>query len=176
MSWSKRGVTRLEMEICKACGLIGMPPEQFNRLGDWVYHAAEVNQVVCLRKLQALALNRLFNAIPTEDMTCSAFHLHITELILDILDTMLEFPVPWKTVKVSLQPTCPQHWRDLVDADPGARRAKHRWRRVRWAVRCRPYALHWIEEHAKAHYAPGGAGRKRDRDAFEAAFTARVAS
>tara|TARA_B110000046_G_C12984327_1_gene394843 strand:- start:1353 stop:1805 length:453 start_codon:yes stop_codon:yes gene_type:complete len=42
------------------------------------------------------------------------------------------------------------------------------WKRLRWAVRVRPYALHWIEEHARVHYGPHGEGRKRDRAAFEA--------
>ena len=37
----------------------------------------------------------------------------------------------------------------------------------RWLVRVRPYALHWLEEHAKTQCAAGGAARKRDRAAFE---------
>ena len=48
----------------------------------------------------------------------------------------------------------------------------HLWKRVQWAVRVRPYALHWLEEHAKLHYAPEGAGHARDRASFEAAFGA----
>ena len=44
--------------------------------------------------------------------------------------------------------------------------------RWRWMVKVRPYALHWLEEHEKAQCAPDGAGKKRDRDAFEADFVA----
>ena len=36
------------------------------------------------------------------------------------------------------------------------------------AVRVRPYALHWLEEVAKARCAPSGEQRSRDREAFEA--------
>ena len=49
-------------------------------------------------------------------------------------------------------------------------RAALRWAKGRLAVRVRPYALHWLEEHAKAQCAPEGHGRKRDREAFEADF------
>ena len=49
--------------------------------------------------------------------------------------------------------------------------AKHlllpRWREaVRWMIKVRPYAWHWYEEHQRVQCAPGGEGRKRDRDEF----------
>tara|TARA_B110000046_G_scaffold183946_1_gene221211 strand:+ start:2035 stop:2628 length:594 start_codon:yes stop_codon:yes gene_type:complete len=53
-------------------------------------------------------------------------------------------------------------------------RVHRHWNMVRKMVRVRPYVLHWIEEHAKAHYAPEGIGQKCDRAAFEAAFVARA--
>ena len=46
-----------------------------------------------------------------------------------------------------------------------------RWRAVvRWMIRVRPYAWHWLEAHQKAQCAPDGEGRKRDRERFEADF------
>ena len=46
-----------------------------------------------------------------------------------------------------------------------------KWRAVvRWMIRVRPYAWHWLEEHEKVNCAPGGKGRKRDRELFEADF------
>lgn len=49
--------------------------------------------------------------------------------------------------------------------------ARLSWARVRAAVRVRPYAMHWLEETAKAAYAPGGQGRARDLLAFERDFS-----
>ena len=41
-----------------------------------------------------------------------------------------------------------------------------KWRAtVAWMVKVRPYAWHWLEEHAKIQCAEGGAGRKRDLEA-----------
>ena len=48
--------------------------------------------------------------------------------------------------------------------------AKLYWSRVREVVKVRPYAMHWLEEYAKVHYAPSGSGHKRDRKAFAAEF------
>ena len=43
-----------------------------------------------------------------------------------------------------------------------------KWRStVAWMVKVRPYAWHWLEEHAKIQCAEGGAGRKSDLEAFE---------
>ena len=42
------------------------------------------------------------------------------------------------------------------------------WRRVAGVVKVRPYALFWQEETQRALCAPGGAGRARDRETFEA--------
>ena len=52
--------------------------------------------------------------------------------------------------------------------DEAKRHSARVWTLFRWAVRVRPYALHWLEEHVKVQCAPGGAGRKRDRAAYEA--------
>jgi hypothetical protein len=41
---------------------------------------------------------------------------------------------------------------------------------VRWICRVRPFAWHWLEAYQKASCAPGGGGRKRDREAFESEF------
>lgn len=41
------------------------------------------------------------------------------------------------------------------------------WQRLRDHVRVRPYALHWQECTAISQCADGGAGRRRDREAFE---------
>ena len=44
--------------------------------------------------------------------------------------------------------------------------------KLRNAVKVRPYALHWFETHQQAVCAPGGRGRKRDFEDFEADFGA----
>lgn len=43
-----------------------------------------------------------------------------------------------------------------------------RWARVRRAVRARPYVLHWMEDTAKARYAPGAPGFAADQAAWAA--------
>ena len=59
----------------------------------------------------------------------------------------------------------------LADVDEHKRLAA-RFRLGSWAMatRARPYALHWLEEWTKRQCAPGGQGRKRDRDEFQADF------
>ena len=52
-------------------------------------------------------------------------------------------------------------WKDL---DHTARR----WRRVCRLVAARRVAFYWLGAAQRSVCAPGGAGRKRDRDAFEA--------
>ena len=48
-----------------------------------------------------------------------------------------------------------------------------KWRStVAWMVKVRPYAWHWLEEHAKIQCAEGGAGRKRDLEVIGEACTA----
>lgn len=148
-----------------------MTSVRFHLIMSFAYDASEVQQTVLLRELQSSALTLLFPTIVEKND--SALSLTVMRRVLDILDTMAEFPVPGKTLKLCLSHACPQHWRDLVDEDPAVRRAKLRWRHVRWAVRVRPYALHWLEEHVKVQYAPTGVGHKRDRAAFEA-FARRV--
>ena len=48
--------------------------------------------------------------------------------------------------------------------------ARAHWRMVRGSVLKRAVALYWQERTQRALYAPGGAGRKADRAAFESEF------
>lgn len=41
---------------------------------------------------------------------------------------------------------------------------------LRWMLKVRPYAWHWIEEHQQAICKEGGSGRARDREEFEENF------
>ena len=52
------------------------------------------------------------------------------------------------------------------------RRVERTRRRVREAVKLRAIALFWRDCAGERSHAPGGAVRKRDRDAFEADFGA----
>jgi len=43
---------------------------------------------------------------------------------------------------------------------------------LRWVLKVRPFALHWLETYQRGACAPGGKGRKRDLEAFEDDFGA----
>lgn len=65
---------------------------------------------------------------------------------------------------------CPWVYSRLYTFMRGAIRCAVYWPKFREAVRVRPYALRWQERVQMRVCAPGGAGRKRDRAAFEADF------
>ena len=44
------------------------------------------------------------------------------------------------------------------------------WERFRRAVRARFVVIYWLQVTAENAYAPGGAGRKRDREEYERDF------
>lgn len=60
-----------------------------------------------------------------------------------------------------------------VSREPFVRPARVKLQAVlRRVLKVRPYALHWLETYQRAVCAPGGRGRKRDLEAFEAEFGA----
>ena len=51
---------------------------------------------------------------------------------------------------------------------PVVNAARVKWQAiVTWMNKVRPYGWHWLEQHVIRTCAPDGAGRKRDREAFE---------
>ena len=57
----------------------------------------------------------------------------------------------------------------MYNMQPIVNAARVKWRAVvTWMNAVRPYGWHWVEQHAILTCAPGGAGRKRDRAAYEA--------
>jgi hypothetical protein len=56
----------------------------------------------------------------------------------------------------------------MYNMQPIVNPARVKWRAVAKLVAVRPYAWHWLEQHEILTCAPGGAGRKRDRAAYEA--------
>ena len=61
-------------------------------------------------------------------------------------------------------------WRFLTPDGARALRTEYLLRRWREAYRVRAYAVHWMGDVAERLHAPGGRGRKRDRDAYQAEF------
>ena len=56
----------------------------------------------------------------------------------------------------------------MYDRQPIVNPARVKWRAVvTWMNAVRPYGWHWLEQHEIFTCAPGGAGRKRDRAAYE---------
>jgi hypothetical protein len=49
-------------------------------------------------------------------------------------------------------------------------RARLRWSKVRWAVKVRPYGLHWLREANERLCAPGKSWSERDKRAYAADF------
>ena len=57
----------------------------------------------------------------------------------------------------------------MYNMQPIVNAARVKWRAVvTWMNAVRPYGWHWAEQHQILTCAPGGAGRKRDRAAYEA--------
>ena len=62
---------------------------------------------------------------------------------------------------------------EVSRAEPFVRPARIKLQTVlRWVLKVRPYALHWLETYQRAACAPGGMGRKRDLEEFQTEFGA----